>query len=330
MRRKISQLLRAVRAPKFIVAGLVFFWLPIIVFSATSSQNISVVVSSTPTNHCFDGIQNFDETGVDCGGALCASCGSGGGGGSIAPQVTFIGKAAPNSLVLVMSGGVIIATSTSISSGDFYLTTGRLSSGNYRFTIYYIDSAGRHSASEIIDLTLNYGHTTTVNNIILSPTLDADKREVKQGELIAIFGEAPPFSEVTIIFTDPSGRQTTSTVFATAGGTYHLDLDTTGMALGEYSVKVKATIGLFTSRFTPPLTFKIGEKTILKEPLPLCPLKGDLNGDCRVNLVDFSIAAYWYKRPLSANFRFLEITKLNGDGKINLTDFSILAYYWTG
>jgi hypothetical protein len=49
-----------------------------------------------------------------------------------------------------------------------------------------------------------------------------------------------------------------------------------------------------------------------------------------VNLVDFSIAAYWYKRPLSADFKVKEAAKLNGDGKIDLVDFSIMAYYWTG
>jgi hypothetical protein len=50
-----------------------------------------------------------------------------------------------------------------------------------------------------------------------------------------------------------------------------------------------------------------------------------MNNDRRVNLVDFSIAAYWYKRsspPASVD--------LNGDGKVDLVDFSIMAFYWTG
>jgi hypothetical protein len=46
--------------------------------------------------------------------------------------------------------------------------------------------------------------------------------------------------------------------------------------------------------------------------------------------VDFSIAAYWYKRTLSADFKKIEKERLNGDGKIDLTDFSIMAYYWSG
>ncbi|MCI0542615.1 hypothetical protein L0Y69_02605 [bacterium] len=62
----------------------------------------------------------------------------------------------------------------------------------------------------------------------------------------------------------------------------------------------------------------------------ICFRKGDLNDDCKVDLVDFSIAAYWYKKPLSERFLAIEEKKLNGDGKVTLRDFSIMAYYWTG
>ncbi len=62
----------------------------------------------------------------------------------------------------------------------------------------------------------------------------------------------------------------------------------------------------------------------------ICFRKGDLNDDCRVNLVDFSIAAYWYKQVLSERFLEVEKKKLNGDGRVSLRDFSIMAYWWTG
>ncbi len=61
-----------------------------------------------------------------------------------------------------------------------------------------------------------------------------------------------------------------------------------------------------------------------------CSNLGDLNADCKVNLTDFSIAAYWWGRTLDADFLKLEARRLSGDGKISLEDFSILAYYWTG
>jgi hypothetical protein len=73
------------------------------------------------------------------------------------------------------------------------------------------------------------------------------------------------------------------------------------------------------------ITFKVGNKNITSAKSTGCPPKGDLNGDCKVDLIDFSIMAYWYKRPNPP-----ELVDLNGDGKVDLIDFSILAYYWTG
>ena len=80
-----------------------------------------------------------------------------------------------------------------------------------------------------------------------------------------------------------------------------------------------------------PVSFKVGDKTVLFKKKPKqCLSKADLNDDCHVNLVDFSIAAYWYKRPISQAFKLIEAASLNGDGKIDLVDFSIMAFHWTG
>lgn len=52
---------------------------------------------------------------------------------------------------------------------------------------------------------------------------------------------------------------------------------------------------------------------------------GDVNCDGRVDLIDFSILAYWYRKPnppVNVN--------VNGDGVVELADFSVVAYYWTG
>lgn len=55
--------------------------------------------------------------------------------------------------------------------------------------------------------------------------------------------------------------------------------------------------------------------------------KGDISGDGKVNIADFSLLAYWYKRTLTAQ-AIASGVDLNGDGKVTLADFSILAYYW--
>ena len=110
---------------------------------------------------------------------------------------------------------------------------------------------------------------------------------------------------------------------------YLLNFDTNVLEIGSHSTRSKAAIAGEISQFSNTVGFKVGTKNIPVTP-GKCPAKGDLNSDCRVNLVDFSIAAYWYKKPLSATFKPIELIKLNGDGKIDLIDFSIMAYYWTG
>ena len=56
--------------------------------------------------------------------------------------------------------------------------------------------------------------------------------------------------------------------------------------------------------------------------------RADLNCDGYVNIVDFSILAYWYKRILT--LEAAKMVDLNHDGKVDLIDFSIMAYHWTG
>ena len=77
-------------------------------------------------------------------------------------------------------------------------------------------------------------------------------------------------------------------------------------------------------------TINIFEIPNLDEKDKICSSRGDLNIDCKVNLFDFSIAAFWWEKKLSPSFSLIESTMLNSDGKIDIYDFSILAYYWTG
>ena len=47
--------------------------------SFTSSETTNFCVGGPPPPTCTDGIQNGNETGVDCGGPDCAPCSGGGG-----------------------------------------------------------------------------------------------------------------------------------------------------------------------------------------------------------------------------------------------------------
>ena len=86
----------------------------------------------------------------------------------------------------------------------------------------------------------------------------------------------------------------------------------------------KASILDALSSESSAVGFTVGTENVLATKTQKT-IKGDSNNDGRVNLIDFSIMGYWYKRAKPpAN------VDLNGDGKVDLIDFSILAYYWTG
>jgi hypothetical protein len=53
--------------------------------------------------------------------------------------------------------------------------------------------------------------------------------------------------------------------------------------------------------------------------------RSDISGDGQINIVDFSILAYWVSRPYAPQ---ASSSDLNRDGKVDLVDFSIMAYYW--
>ncbi len=253
--------------------------------------------------------------------------GGGGGGSSSDTEVILIGRAYPLSRVTVLKDGQVAITTIAGPDAKFNITVGDLNAGSYIFAVYAEDEAGRRSSLFTFPLTLTNGASTQISGIFLAPTIAVDKSEVKQGDNIAIFGQAQATSSVTIAVNSLQPFFATTT--ADVDGVYLYNFDTVVLELGDHSTKAKSTVGNEISSFSQTVAFKVGDQNVLPTP-GACPAKADLNNDCRVNLVDFSIAAYWYHRPLSVDFAVKEKDKLNGDNQINLVDFSIMAYYWTG
>lgn len=256
--------------------------------------------------------------GVTGGG----SSGGGGGGGYSAPTgITFSGRAYPLSRVTVLRDGQIAITTIAGPDAVFTATLQNLSSGNYTFTVYSEDSAGRRSTVFSFPLYITSGATTDVSGIFVAPTIDVDKAQVKQGENISIFGIASPSS--AIVISVHSAIEQFLHTQTDQNGVYLYTYDTSPLEIGGHETKSKAILGAAASEYGKVVSFQVGSKTI---PKPTgCATAGDMNTDCRVNLIDFSILAYWYKKagvPASVD--------LNGDGKVTIVDFSILAYYWTG
>lgn len=262
-------------------------------------------------------------------GCLSGGGGGGGGGGGLpaATSVIFSGRAYPNSAITLLKDAQVVATTLAGTDANFQVTLAGLSGGNYIFSVYSEDNRGNRSSLLTFPVSITVGATTNVSGIFIAPTIAVDKSEVAKGDNIAIFGQSVPSGQITITV---NSQEIYAQTASDKNGVYLYNFDTTPLELGQHYTKSKAALAGNISEFSKTVGFLIGTKTIPYPPAQKCPAKADLNSDCRVNLIDFSIAAYWYQRPFDDNFINVELEKLNGDGKIDLVDFSIMAFYWTG
>ncbi len=269
--------------------------------------------------------------------ASCTSSGGGGGGGggggSSVPQTNVVlsGRAYPLSRISILKDGQLVLTTIAGPDSKFNGTVSGLSTGDYLFSVYGEDTNGITSSPFTFPIFISSGVTTSIGGIFIAPTIALDKSQVKKGDTISIFGQTTPNSEVTInINSEPEFFVAEQ---ADNDGVYLLNFNSAPLALGSHTAKSKAQVENEISPFGTSLGFLVGNTNVFNDPLnPQTPVfrKGDLNSDTRVNLIDFSIAAFWYKRTLSQAFASVEVDRLNGDGKVDLVDFSIMAYYWTG
>lgn len=258
--------------------------------------------------------------------SACTS-GSGGGGGGYAPpaiitSVIFNGRAYPKSIITILKDAQIAATTIADANANFSVTLGGLSGGNYIFSVYSEDKKGIRSPLLTFSVSVTPGTTVSIGGIFIAPTIAVDKSEVKRGDNITIFGQSAPNSEITISVS--SDEEFFNKVKSDQSGAYLYNFDTTPLDIGQHFTKSKAALDGAISSFSKSVGFNVGTKIVFAQP-EKTPTKGDANGDKRVNLIDFSIIAYWYKKPnppITAD--------LNSDGKVDLIDFSIMAFYWTG
>jgi hypothetical protein len=249
--------------------------------------------------------------------------GSGGGGGTSPTEVRFSGMGYPSSMIYIVKDGTVVATTVAAPNAQFSVTVADLAPGSYIFAVYGEDGDDRKSTSFSFPVFVTAGTSISIGGIFLSPTIDVDKIQVKQGEPIGIFGQSIPDAEVSIVVN--SETQHIRRVSTDESGNYFLRFDSAVLEYGEHSTKSAAIEETDVSSFSDPAGFRVGTVTIPKTAAGCEALRGDLNCDSRVNLVDFSIMAFWYRRtgvPVKVD--------LNSDGTVTLIDFSIMAYHWTG
>jgi len=239
----------------------------------------------------------------------------------------FEGKAYPNSLVTLLKDAQIATTTVADANANFQINISDISGGNYIFAFYSEDGGGNRSSLLTFSGTITSGATNRVSGIYIAPTILIDKNKVKQGDNILISGQSYPNSNVNVQV-DPNVGSVRD-IQTDVSGKYSYNFNTSLLGIGTNFIKTKSTINTDSSSYSTVISFDVGDKNVLVSSKDSF-LKGDLNSDGRVNLIDFSIAAYWYKRPLDISFKEVENKRLNGDEKIDLTDFSIMAFNWTG
>lgn len=260
------------------------------------------------------------------GGGGGSGGGGGGGGGGItygSGSVNFSGRAYPRSVITILRDAQIVLTTVADVTANFQATINNVNAGNYFFSIYSEDDAGNRSSLVTFPVGVTTGGTTNITGIFIAPTIAVDKSQVRKGDNIAIFGKTSAQSEVTIQVNSevPHFAKTSSD----AAGAYLYNFDTSVLEYGDHSTKSKTAKGTEISSFSSAVPFVVGTTNIAVAQSVRPAVRGDANNDRRVNLVDFSIVAYWYKRPGPP--RNVDI---NGDGKVDLVDFSIIAFNWTG
>ena len=331
---------------------LVVVWLLAFSPRLGGASNISTSIQVISVSVCGNDIV---ETGEDCdgsslnnqscetlgyaGGVLSchtnctfnvSACRSGpplpAGPGSEAPPpaaketiVILKGMAYPEAVITVLRNGQAALVVSADKEGGFEAEILGLSAGLHHFGLWAKDSEGRRSISFSFSVTVLPQVITRVQNILVPPTIELNKDSLQKGDVLRVFGQATPNSQV-FFYIEPSVLE--GQVRADSAGQWAYSLDTAGLAEAPYQVKAKTVLenGL-NSTFSSLALFSL--EAVPEEEITEYCQRADLNGDGKVDLVDFSILLYWWGRDNACSDQ-------NNDGKVDLLDLSIMMYWWTG
>lgn len=264
-------------------------------FKGKSTTGQPVTGQSTSTSYIVrSGFQYYDE--VQTG------------------TIVFSGFGSPTSLVTILDGGTVIATTT-VAPDSSFLKSVALAAGLHSVSLYQEDSLGRRSNTIGFLINVNAGITQSFSNIYFAPTISVDKTTLTQGQTITMAGFAQTGSTVTVTV---NSNTITRQVPANSGsGAYTIPFtgaDT--QELGLHTTYPKSQSGSLQSENGLVLSFTVTSA---------CS-GADFNKDGKVNLTDLSIMLFYWNTNPTGN----PCVDLNKDGTVNLTDFSILLFNWTG
>ena len=270
--------------------------------------------------------ESMDEEGGTPGGG--SGGGSPGGLSGFDPgsesedetKVVVYGKSYPHADVHILVDGKVVGIVKTDAKADFYFETSDISPGVASFSFWSEDKDGLKSTLLTLTFRVVSGAVTTITGVYIAPTIEVDKKSVRKGEDVMIYGQTVPETEVQIHI--HSEQEFVEQVDSEDSGSYSLIFNTNPLEEDFHIAKALFQIevggNIIKSGFSKSVSFYVGK--IGGEAV--CP-GADLNHDGRVNLTDFSILLFYWGTDD-------ECSDQDQSGNVDLVDFSIMMFYWTG
>lgn len=238
--------------------------------------------------------------------------------------VSIVGYSSPGSTVTVLKDGVKQIATQAKSDGSFKADLPRMERGTYTFLTYAEDSRGRRSAADTATISLVGGTINTITDVVVPPTIMLSKTSVSLAEEVLITGESVPNAKVEVAVQkvgsgNPSDLKKFTATTTGSIGAWEVKLNSKDLTKGTWDIKARTIVSTqLESSVSNALRLGVGAVPALGGAA-----QGDINGDGKMNLIDFSIMlSHWGTDDANADF--------NHDGVVSLADFSILLFNWTG
>lgn len=234
-------------------------------------------------------------------------------------KIIFEGRAYPNAFLTLFKNEQVAATFFADSAGLFRRELTGVAPGTYNFGVFAEDGEGRRSVTTNFTAGVIAESVTTVSGIFISPTVSLAPGRAERGKEISVSGSSYPGSQVKVFI---DANDVSKETITSGNGNWNLKIDTSYLKEGRHSTRAMTVYkDGGQSPFSETLDF-----TVVEKPSAAACNGADLNGDGKVDIVDFSILLYFWEQRNPEN----KCVDINGDGVVNIIDFSIMMYWWNG
>jgi hypothetical protein len=239
------------------LTGATTYYFKVRSLASTLPIGFSGEVAVTPSNAISGG-----------GGGGGGSGGGGGGGTTLTSSpntIVLSGLASPGASVTLLKDGQVAANTTADPGAKWSITLNNLKTGVFTFAVFATDSKGNQSATLTFTQSFTTGISTSVNNLFIAPTINADLQEVKQGDTLTFFGYTKPAADVTLFV--HSDNQITTKAKASPDGSWFKQINTAVLELGDHNANSQGADETLLSTYSQTLNFKVGKQNVKRAPV---------------------------------------------------------------